>query len=102
MEFGVQFFPDVGPDQKSGERYFAECLHLVSLCDDLGFTHVRTVEHYFHPYGGYSPNPIVFLTAAAARSKRAPLVTGAGPPGFNPPTQAARRAGTVAATPGGR
>lgn len=63
MEFGIQFFPDVGPDQKSGAQYFDECLRLAEYADALGYTHLRTVEHYFHPYGGYSPNPVVFLTA---------------------------------------
>ena len=46
MEFGLQFFPDVSPQQKSGAQYFNEALHLVSLCDQLGYTHVRIVEHY--------------------------------------------------------
>ena len=55
MEFGLQFFPDVGPEEKSGQQYWNECLGLVDLCDELGFTQVRTVEHYFEPYGGYSP-----------------------------------------------
>jgi len=102
MQFGIQFFPDVGPAEKPADRYFAECLHLVSLCDDLGFTHVRTVEHYFHPYGGYSPNPIVFLTAAAARSQRARLVTGAVLPVFNHPLKLAGEIGMLDAISGGR
>ena len=68
MEFGIQFFPDVGPEEKSAAQYWADALHLVSLCDPLGYTSVRPVEHYFHRYGGYSPNPIVFLSAAAMRT----------------------------------
>ena len=28
MEFGMQFFPDVTPEQKSGTQYFDECLRL--------------------------------------------------------------------------
>ena len=58
MDFGVNFFPSVGPADKSAETYFAEALDLVGLLDELGFGHVRTVEHYFEPYGGYSPNPV--------------------------------------------
>ena len=69
MEFGLQFFPDVSPQQKSGQQYFDEALQLVSMCDELNYSHVRIVEHYFHPYGGYSPNPIVFLTAASQRTQ---------------------------------
>lgn len=53
MEFGIQFFPDVGPGEKSAAQFWADALHLVSLCDPLGYTSVRTVEHYFHRYGGY-------------------------------------------------
>src|SRR5439155_1992177 len=61
MQFGVQFFPDVRPEEKSGEAYFQEALDLAEEADRLGFAHIRIVEHYFHYYGGYSPNPIVFL-----------------------------------------
>ena len=43
MEFGTQFFPDVGPDVKSAQAYWSEALHLTSLVDELGFTNVRTV-----------------------------------------------------------
>ncbi|HAI09226.1 MAG TPA: LLM class flavin-dependent oxidoreductase, partial [Dehalococcoidia bacterium] len=53
MEFGIEFFPDLGPGEQSDADYWAEALHLVGLCDELGYTSVRTVEHYFHPYGGY-------------------------------------------------
>jgi len=28
---------------------------LVNLCDELDYTQVCTAEHYFEPYGGYSP-----------------------------------------------
>ena len=52
MEFGIQFFPDVGPAAKSGQAYWADALALVAHCDDLGYSHVRTVEHYFNAYGG--------------------------------------------------
>ena len=65
MKFGVQFFPDVKPEQKSAAQYFDEALALAEEGDRLGFSHIRIVEHYFHYYGGYSPNPIVFLPAAA-------------------------------------
>lgn len=102
VEFGVQFFPDVGPAVKRADRYFAECLHLVGLVDQLGYTHVRTVEHYFEDYGGYSPNPIVFLTAAAMRCSRARLITGAVLPVFNNPLKLAGEIGMLDAISGGR
>ena len=89
MQFGVQFFPDVRPEEKSGETYFQEALDLAEEADRLGFGHIRIVEHYFHYYGGYSPNPIVFLAAAAQRTSRARLVTGAVLPAFNHPLKLA-------------
>ncbi len=102
MEFGMQFFPAVGPDVKSGAQYFDECLRLTELCDVYGYTHVRTVEHYFHPYGGYSPNPIVFLSAASQRTKKARIVTGAVLPVFNNPLKLAGEIGMLDAISGGR
>ena len=66
LEFGIQFFPSIGPDQKSAAQYWSEALKLTQLAEQLGYANVRTVEHYFHPYGGYSPDPLIFLSAAAA------------------------------------
>ncbi len=102
MEFGMQFFPAVGPDRKSGAQYFDECLRLTELCDVYGYTHVRTVEHYFHPYGGYSPNPIVFLSAVSQRTQKARIVTGAVLPVFNNPLKLAGEIGMLDAISGGR
>lgn len=89
MQVGIQFFPDVGPDVRSGRDYWQDALRLVALCDRYGYSHVRTVEHYFHYYGGYSPNPVVFLAAAAQISKKARMVTGAVLPAFNNPLKVA-------------
>src|SRR5438477_9506908 len=102
MQFGVQFFPDVRPEEKSGEQYFQEALDLAEEADRLGFSHVRTVEHYFHHYGGYSPNPIVFLTAASQRTKKARLITGAVLPIFNHPLKLAGEIGMLDAISKGR
>src|SRR5271163_4360760 len=89
MQFGVQFFPDVRPEERSADQYFREALDISEEADRLGFSHIRIVEHYFHYYGGYSPNPIVFLAAAAQRTRRARLVTGAVLPAFNHPLKLA-------------
>lgn len=102
MEFGLQFFPDVGPDEVPADRYFDECLKLVDECDRYGLTRVRTVEHYFTSYGGYSPNPMIFLAAAAQRTKHAKLVTGAVLPAFNNPLKLAGEIGMLDALTGGR
>ena len=102
MEFGISFFPNVGPEEKSGAHYWDEALALVDLYDSLGYTHVRTVEHYFNPYGGYTPNPMVFLAAASQRARNARLVTGAVLPAFNNPLKVSGEAGMLDAISGGR
>ncbi len=89
VSFGINFFSTVRADQKSAEQYFAEALRLSALADELGYSHVRTVEHYFRPYGGMTPSPIVFLAAVAARTRRVRLVTGAVLPIFNHPIKIA-------------
>ena len=102
MEFGMQFFPDVKTEQTSAARYFDEALQLIEWCDVYGYSHVRTVEHYFHGWGGYCPNPIVFLTAASQRTKRARLVTGAVLPVFNHPLKLAGEIAMLDGISGGR
>lgn len=87
--FGINFFSSVRLAQKSGEQYYAEALRVSELADRLGYSHVRTVEHYFRPYGGMTPNPIVFLTMVAARTRQIRLVTGAVIPIFNHPIKLA-------------
>src|SRR5438128_12147112 len=102
MEFGFNFFPDVSPQIKSGQQYFREALNLIELGERYGYTHVRTVEHYFQPYGGYSPNPVVFLAAAAQRTRTMRLVTGAVLPVFNNPLKLAGELGMLDAISNGR
>ena len=102
MEFGLQFFPDVGPEEESAQQYWNECLDLVNPCDELGDTQVRTVERYFEPYGGYSPAPQFFLTAASQRTSKARLLTGAMLPVFNHPLKMAGEIGTLDAVSNGR
>lgn len=102
MEFGIQFFPSVGPARKSAEQYWGEALQLTQLAERLGYANVRTVEHYFHPYGGYSPDPLIFLSAAATVTSRMRLVTGAVLPVFNNPLKLAGQIGMVDAISKGR
>jgi alkanesulfonate monooxygenase SsuD/methylene tetrahydromethanopterin reductase-like flavin-dependent oxidoreductase (luciferase family) len=102
MQIGLNFFPDVTPEEKPADIYFDECLRLVEQADELGFHHVRIVEHYFHRYGGYSPNPIAFLTAASQRSRRVRLITGAVLPAFNHPLKLAGEVGMLDAISKGR
>ncbi len=102
MDFGIQFFPCVGPNEVAPEAYFSDVLDLSERADRLGYHHIRMVEHYFHPYGGYSPNPLVFLSAAAQRTQRIRLITGAVLPVFNHPLKLAGEIGMVDAISQGR
>src|SRR5205809_3396721 len=102
MEFGIQFFPAVGPKQKAADQYWREALELTQLAEQLGFTNVRTVEHYFLSYGGYSPDPLIFLSAAAALTRSMRLITGAVLPVFNNPLKLAGQIGMVDAISNGR
>ena len=102
MQFGLNFFPCVSPAEKPAEQYFREALHLCSLTDELGSTHIRQVEHYFKPYGGYSPNPLLFLTAAAMVTKNTRLITGAVLPAFNRPLKLAGEIGMLDGISAGR
>lgn len=102
VPFGINFFSSVRPEQKSARQYFDEALHLSVLADQLGYSHVRTVEHYFRPYGGMTPNPIVFLSAVAALTRRIRLVTGAVIPIFNHPIKIAGETAMLDAISGGR
>ena len=60
------------------------------------------MEHYFEPYGGYSPAPHVFLTAASQRTRNARLLTGAVLLVFNHPLKVAGEIGMLDAISGGR
>src|ERR1700716_4321235 len=102
MQFGVQFFTAVNPAEKGASDYFAESLAIAEEAEQLGFTHARTVEHYFHGYGGYSPNPIVFLAAVSQRTKTMRLVTGAVLPVFNHPLKLAGEIAMLDGISGGR
>jgi alkanesulfonate monooxygenase SsuD/methylene tetrahydromethanopterin reductase-like flavin-dependent oxidoreductase (luciferase family) len=102
MRCGLNFFPSCHPEYKSGEVYFQEALELCALADTLGYATVKTVEHYFRAYGGYSPSPLLFLSAAAQRTRHIRLVTGAVIPAFNHPLKLAAELAMVDCISGGR
>ena len=85
MKFGINFFPSFRPSDGTTADYFEQSLRIAERADALGFHSVKTVEHSFFDYGGHSPNPCVFLSAVAARTKRIRLVTGAVIPAFHHP-----------------
>jgi len=102
MQFGVQFFPNFRPSDKSAADYFAQSLAVAEEAETLGYNHARSVEHYFERYGGYSPNPIVFLAAVAQRTRTMRLITGAVVPVFNNPLKLAGEIAMLDAISGGR
>src|SRR5262249_23125287 len=89
MKFGINFFPAFPPSQKTTAEYYAQCLRVSERADELGFSSIKAVEHYFHDYGGHSPTPIVLLAAIASRTKRVRPITGAVIPAFNHPIKLA-------------
>jgi alkanesulfonate monooxygenase SsuD/methylene tetrahydromethanopterin reductase-like flavin-dependent oxidoreductase (luciferase family) len=85
MKFGLNFFPSFRPSDSTTADYYDQCLRLAERADVLGLNSIKTVEHSFYDYGGHSPNPCVFLSAIAARTRRIRLITGAVIPAFHHP-----------------
>jgi alkanesulfonate monooxygenase SsuD/methylene tetrahydromethanopterin reductase-like flavin-dependent oxidoreductase (luciferase family) len=102
MGFGLSFLPDGAPKTKSPVTYFADALELSKIADDAGFRFVKMTEHYLHPYGGYCPSPLLFLSAVAARTRRIRLFTGGILPVFHHPIQIASEVALLDALSGGR
>src|SRR5262245_16298830 len=101
MQCGLNFFPSCRPAWKSGEMYFREALDLCEFADNLGYATVKIVEHYFRPYGGYSPSTLIFLEAVQ-RTSHVRLVTGAVLPAFNHLLKLAAELAMVDCISGGR
>src|SRR6266446_5193946 len=102
MRFGLNFFPSFRPSDLSTAAYFDQVLRMCERADQLGYRSVKAVEHYFHDYGGQTPNPIVLLSAIAARTRRLRLITGAVIPAFNHPVKLAGELAMLDNVSGGR
>lgn len=85
MKFGINFFPAFRESDSSTPDFYDQSLRLAERADQLGYHSVKTVEHSFYDYGGRSPNPCVFLSAVAQRTKNVRLITGAVIPAFHHP-----------------
>ena len=102
MKFGLNFFPSFRPSDLSTAAYFDQVLRMCERADQLGYRSVKAVEHYFHDYGGQTPNPVVLLSAIAARTRRLRLITGAVIPAFNHPVKLAGELAMLDNVSGGR
>ena len=102
MDFSLDLFPVAYPDQQSGADYFRQSLDLCEMADGLGFNRVKVIEHYFHPYGGYTPSPATYLAAISQRTQKLRLVTGAVIPAFNHPLKLAGELAMVDCMSNGR
>ena len=64
-KFGLNVFSSFRLSDMSTAEYFEQSLRLCERADRLGYHSATAVEHYFHDYGGHSPNPLIFLSAVA-------------------------------------
>src|SRR5499425_3521120 len=80
-------------DERSEWRSYKEALEQIELADRVGFDTVWAVEHHFLTEFAHSSAPEVFLTAAAARTRRIRIGHGVVllPHRFNHPIRVAER-----------
>ncbi|WP_329363732.1 LLM class flavin-dependent oxidoreductase [Streptomyces sp. NBC_00669] len=102
MEFGLSLLPDTGPQERSGQEYYANLLEICRQADRLGYEYVKMTEHYLRPYGGYCPSPLAFLTAVSTVTRRVRLMTGGIQASFHHPVQLAAQTAQADAISGGR
>jgi alkanesulfonate monooxygenase SsuD/methylene tetrahydromethanopterin reductase-like flavin-dependent oxidoreductase (luciferase family) len=102
FRFGLDFFPVCNPEIVTGETYFRDSLKLIEEGEKLGFESVKTIEHHATTYGGYSPNPLLFLSAVSQITSRMKLITGCVIPSFWNPVKLAAELSMADAISGGR
>lgn len=102
MDFGISFLPDSNPSEKTASQYYEDVLDIAVLAESLGFSYCKMTEHYLSSYGGYCPDPLMFLTAVAERTKSMRLMTGAIIPAYHNPIEVAAKTGMLDVLSGGR
>lgn len=88
-------------DQVSPAEVYARALDLFQAAEDLGFDTGWVAQHHFAIEGGL-PAPMVFLTAAAARTRRLTLATGIVTLPLEEPLRLAEEAAVLDVLSGGR
>lgn len=91
MKFGLSFLPDADPASKSSLDYFDDVINLSVMADRAGLHTIKMTEHYLHPYGGYCPDPLMFLASIARKTQQIRLMTGCVLPVFHHPIQLSSR-----------
>jgi len=99
---GLNFISSVPLDHTTSKQWFSDALVLVRVAEEVGWSHVKTVEHYLYDWGGACPNPCILLAAAAAITTRIRLTTGAVLPAFRHPVQLASELAMLDQLSGGR
>jgi alkanesulfonate monooxygenase SsuD/methylene tetrahydromethanopterin reductase-like flavin-dependent oxidoreductase (luciferase family) len=102
VRFGLSFLPDGLPESESAREYFATRIELARRADAAGLSSIKMTEHYLHPYGGFCPSPLAFLSAVAVRTRHVRLMTGGVLPAFHHPIQLAAETAMLDAVSGGR
>src|SRR5437867_3758778 len=105
MKFSVFYEMQLsGPTRAAEAQLFRDCLEQVQLADELGYHCVWEVEHHGLFEYSHSSAPEVFLSFAAARTKRIRLGHGVTllPGRYNHPLRIAERIATLDILSGGR
>lgn len=102
MKFGLSFLPDANSQYLSARLYYKNILQLAKMADDAGLNTIKITEHYLHPYGGYCPDPLIFLASVAASTKHIRLMTGGILPAFHHPVQIAAKTAMLDVISNGR
>ncbi len=91
-------------DERSEWRCYQEALEQIELADRLGFDTVWAVEHHFLSEFAHSSAPEIFLTAAAARTRKIRIGHGVVllPSKFNHPIRVAERVAALDLVSNGR
>lgn len=102
MEYGLSFLPDIDNKNYTAADYFKNALKLSAYADQAGLNTIKMTEHYLHPYGGYCPDPLMFLASVAAQTQTIRLMTGCILPVFHHPIQIAAKTAMLDAISNGR